>query len=419
MSKFLVRGKKQLKGTVRVSGSKNAALPIICATLLSDETSILKNVPDIADVHSLIEILSALGAKVKFENNILEIDPKNIKKDLIPEEKVSKMRASILILGALINRFKEVDIPYPGGCVIGKRSVSSHTSAFKELGVKILDEETRLHLKANKLIGKKIILEERSVTATENILMAATLAQGTTEIRMAATEPHVQDLAVMLKKMGAKIKGIGATEIIIEGVKKLKGCNHTIVGDYLEAGTLAIAAVATEGDVLITGININFLDSLWQKFNELGVKYELTEDSIHVLPTKKLKPIPKLQTAVYPSFATDLQAPFTVLLTKANGVSKIFETLFEGRLNYLFELEQMGAHIEYLNPHQALIIGPKNLKGRPISSYDIRAGAGMVIAALMANGETEISNIQYIDRGYERLEEKLRSLGADIHRISE
>lgn len=417
MSKFIVEGGVKLEGEITVSGSKNAALPILCATLLSKEKSTLHNVPDIADIHSLIDIFEALGAKVKFENNTFEIDPRDIKKEKIPAEQVSKMRASILILGALLKRFNEIIMPYPGGCVLGKRSVSTHTDAFQELGAKICDDENNLHLKAKKLVGKKIILQERSVTATENILMAAVVAEGDSEIRMAATEPHVQDLCHMLNKMGAKITGIGTTEVKITGVEELHGATHTIAGDYLEAGTFAVAAIATKGDVLIKGINTDYLDSLWQKFNEIGANFTLTEDSVHIKPTKSIKAIRKLRTGVYPNFATDLQAPFSVLLAQAEGVSKVFETLFEGRLNYLFELERMGAHIEYLNPHQALIIGPKKLQGTPISSYDIRAGAAMVIAALMAEGTTEISNIKYIDRGYENLDLKLKSLGASITRI--
>jgi UDP-N-acetylglucosamine 1-carboxyvinyltransferase len=260
-------------------------------------------------------------------------------------------------------------------------------------------------------------LPELSVTATENAVMMAVLAEGETEIRLAAAEPHVQDLCRFLNKLGAKISGIGTNNLKIKGVKKLKGGRYKITGDYLEAGTLAIAATVTKGELTIKGIETNQLDSFWQKMEEVGVEFELSPKSVKIFPSKNLRAIRILRTAVYPSFPTDLQAPFSVLLTMANGVTKVFETLFEGRLNYLFELEQMGAHIEFLNPHQALIIGPRKLKGLPISSHDIRAGAAMVIASLAAKGTTEISNISYIDRGYENLELKLRSLGADIQRV--
>ncbi|MBD3330901.1 UDP-N-acetylglucosamine 1-carboxyvinyltransferase [Candidatus Peregrinibacteria bacterium] len=416
MAKYIIDGGKKLSGSVTVSGSKNAALPIICASLLTSDKTILKNIPDIADIRSMIKIISALGAKVSFENNVMEIDASRLKKMNMPEDLICKMRASILLIGPLLHRFKEVKMPFPGGCVLGKRSVSAHTRTLKELGCKILDQKEELHLKASSLKGKKIILPELSVTATENLLMASVLAQGVTEIRMAAIEPHVQDLCEFLKKMGAKIQGVGTNFLKVTGIRALKGCNHKISGDYLEAGTLAIAGVATKSEITVKGFNTTDLDALWQKFSEIGVKYELKKNSIKIYPRRGLKAVEMLRTAVFPSFPTDLQAPFAVLLTQAKGVSKIFETLFEGRLNYLFELEKMGARIEYLNPHQALIIGPKRLKAIPISSCDIRAGAAMVIAALMASGKTEISNIRYIDRGYEKFDEKLRSIGVWIER---
>lgn len=417
MEKFIIKGGKKLSGEVTVSGSKNATLPIICASLLTKEKITLQNVPNIADVHTMIEIIESLGAKTSFENKTLEIDPSDLSPQQLPDSLINKMRASILMVGAFISRFGEIKMAFPGGCVLGKRSVHSHTHALKELGCEIIDDKNGLHIKCEKLIGKTIILPELSVTATENAIMAAVLAEGESEIRLAAAEPHVQDLCNFLNEMGAKISGIGTNYLKIQGVEKLKGVTYRITGDYLEAGTFAIAAVATKGNVLIKGINPGHLDSLWQKLDEMGANFELNGDSVHIKENPKLKAVKMLRTAVYPSFATDLQAPFAVLLTQAQGVSKVFETLFEGRLNYLFELEKMGAHVEYLNPHQALIIGPTELRGLPISSCDIRAGAAMVIAALIASGETEISNINYIDRGYEDLYKKLSNLGADIQRI--
>ncbi|MBI5753711.1 UDP-N-acetylglucosamine 1-carboxyvinyltransferase [Candidatus Peregrinibacteria bacterium] len=416
MANFIVHGGQKLSGEVTVSGSKNATLPIMCAALLIKCKVILENVPNIEDIHSMAKILAGFGAKIIFKNNILEIDATALKGKNTPNDLVKKMRASILILGPLIQRFGEVKMAFPGGCVLGKRSVHAHTHALKELGCEILDDQKGLHIKAKKLQGKKIVLPELSVTATENAIMAAVLAEGETEIRLAACEPHVQDLCNFLCKMGAKISGIGTNNVKIKGVKTLKGGKYTITGDYLEAGTFAIAAVATKSNITIKGINPDHLDSFWQKLEEIGGKFKLSKSAVEIFPGKELHATKMLRTAVYPSFATDLQAPFTVLLTQAHGVSKIFETLFEGRLNYLFELEKMGAHIEFLNPHQALIIGPGKLKSLPISSCDIRAGAAMVIAALIAEGTTEISNIYYIDRGYEKLDEKLRSLGAKIDR---
>lgn len=416
MHELIIKGGTPLKGTVKIGGSKNAALPIVCASLLSKEKTVLSNVPDIADIHSIIKIIESLGAVTKFKNNTLEIDPSRLKKASPNPALVEKMRASILLLGSLLPRFGEAHMEFPGGCVLGKRSVHAHTHAFKELGAKIINEKTRLHIKADKLKGKKFTLPELSVTATENAIMGAVLAEGKTEIRLAAIEPHVQDLCHFLKKMGAKISGIGTNNLQITGVPSLKGTTYTVTGDYLEAGTYAIACAATKGDVEIKGINPDHLDIVWQKFNELGVKYTLGKNSVHIYPSKSLKAT-DIKTAVYPGFPTDLQAPFTVLLTQAKGNSKIFETLFEGRLNYLFEVETMGAEVHLLNPHQALVSGPSHLKGMAIPSHDIRAGAAMVVAALVAKGETTISNINYIDRGYERLDEKLRGLGADVKRV--
>ncbi len=418
MEKFVIRGGKPLEGEVRVSGSKNAALPILCASMLVRGEVTLRNVPDIADIHTMIEILRAFGAKITFENGTVTTNSADVKKKNASDEMVKKMRASILILGALLPRLRELKIAFPGGCVLGKRSVDSHTHAFKQLGCEIVDDKKKLHVKCGQLKGNKIILPESSVTATENAIMASVLAEGETEIRLAAAEPHVQDLCLFLNKMGAKISGVGTHKLKIKGVKELRGGNYKITGDYLEAGTFAIAAATTGGDLVVKGIDPEHLDSFWQKMEEAGVKFEIGKDFVHIMPTEKLHAVKMLRTAVYPSFPTDLQAPFAVLLTQAKGVSKIFETLFEGRLNYLFELEQMGAHIEFLNPHQALVIGPSRLNPMPISSCDIRAGAAMVIAALIAKGETEISNISYINRGYERLEEKLRSIGADIRTSS-
>jgi UDP-N-acetylglucosamine 1-carboxyvinyltransferase len=418
MAKYIVRGGKKLNGTVKVSGSKNAALPILCASILTQEKSIIKNVPDIADIRSLIYLLEFLGCEVKFQNNIIEIDPKNLKSKTIAMEGVCNMRASILFLGPLLAKFGKVKMSFPGGCILGKRPVDAHLHALKQLGAKVLDDKEMIHLTSPYgLKATDITMKEISVTATENAIMAAVLAKGETIIRLAAAEPHVQDLCKFLNKMGAKIKGIGTHELKITGVKKLKGINYKVIGDYLEAGTFAIAGALTNGKITIKGINPHDLDIVWQKFKEAGIKYKITQNSVTIFSHKKLKPVEKIRTAVYPSFPTDLQAPFAVLLTQIPGESMIYETLFDGRLNYLSELEKMGAKFKILNPHQAVIYGPVKLKGVPISSWDIRAGAAMVLAALAAKGRTEINNIGFIDRGYEDLEEKLKNLGADIKRL--
>jgi UDP-N-acetylglucosamine 1-carboxyvinyltransferase len=416
MSKFKIQGGIKLQGEVTVSGSKNATLPILAATLLTEEKSTLHNVPDISDVHSFLAIMESLGAKTSFKDNTVEIDPSNLKQATLDNELIKKMRASILLLGPLLARFKEAQLVFPGGCVLGKRSVHAHIHALTSLGAELTENPEMIHLKTEQLKPAKIIMAEASVTATENAIMAATLVPGTTEIRWAAMEPHVQNLCEFLVKMGAEIKGIGTHTLIIEGQKTLKGAEHSVTPDYLEAGTLALAAILTNGEVIINNCPTEQLDSFWQKLEEVGAKFTLHETAVEIHGHNGLRAVEQLKTAVFPGFATDLQAPFTVLLTQCNGTSRVHETLFEGRLNYLEELKRMGAKVELQNPQQATLQGPSPLRASTIKSCDIRAGAAMVLAALIADGETTITNVVYIDRGYERLEEKLRSLGAKIER---
>lgn len=416
--KFIIEGGNKLAGKITVSGSKNATLPIMCAALLIKGKTTLKNVPDIADIHKLIKIFEALSVKVDFNNNTAIIDASDLSLHNLPNELICNMRGSILLFGSILSRIGELKIPFPGGCVIGKRSVQAHTHALQSLGAVVMEDDQNLHLKMEKPRSGVIIMPEISVTGTENAVMLAALTPGHTQIRLAAAEPHVQDLCHFLNAAGAKIKGIGTHFLDIEGVNELNPVTHGITGDYLEAGTFAIASLVTQSELSIDGIETNQLDSFWQKLDEAGAKYELAKNEARILPSLKLKAIKNLRTSVYPSFATDLQAPFAVLLTQAEGESNIFETLFEGRLNYLFELEQMGAKMKILNPHQATVYGPSRLKGCAISSLDLRAGAAMVLAALCAEGKSEVSNINYIDRGYERFENKLQSIGAKIERIS-
>lgn len=414
---FIIQGKHKLQGEVTVSGSKNAVLPILCAALLSKETVTLHNVPRISDVNALLQVFESMGVKTSFVEHTVTINAAELRADQINESLINKMRASILLFGPVLARLGELNMSFPGGCVLGKRSAHAHTYALEKMGAQIIESEQRLHLKVKKLQATDLIMPEMSVTATENAIMLAAIAPGHSTLKLVAAEPHVQDLCHFLNKLGAKIKGIGTHYLEIEGVKELSGGEYTVTGDYLEAGTFAIAGLITGGEIKINGIATSQLDSFWQKLDEMGANYQLEKNSILIKPTTKLLAPTPLRTAVYPSFATDLQAPFSVLLTQAEGETQVFETLFEGRLNYLFELEKMGAKIEILNPHQAKITGKARLKGVPIASIDIRAGAAMVLAGLIAEGTTEISNINYIDRGYENIDKKLTALGAKITRV--
>jgi UDP-N-acetylglucosamine 1-carboxyvinyltransferase len=439
MSQFKIQGAIPLKGEVTIGGSKNATLPILAASLLTNEKTTLNNVPDISDVHAFLSILNSLGVKTTFTpasqgsnegpGATVTIDPSGLSSAPIPHDLVKHMRASILLLGPLLGRFNEVKLAFPGGCVLGKRSISAHLHAFQDLGASLVNDEKTgqpsdeaIHLKGP-LKAAKFIMGEASVTATENAIMAAVMTPGETEIRWAAMEPHVQDLCLFLVNMGADIQGIGTHTLKIKGGQPLTGSNYSVTPDYLEAGTFILAAVLTNGEVTVNNCPIDHLDSFWQKLEEVGAEFTLIESTDDSLPGtveihkhNGLHAIEKLQTSVFPGFATDLQAPFAVLLTQCQGTTKLHETLFEGRLNYLAELERMGAKVQILNPHQAIIEGATPLQGAPIVSHDIRAGAAMVLAALTAEGETTISDINYIDRGYENLEEKLRALGANITR---
>ncbi len=414
--RFLVTGGQVLSGTVKVGGSKNAVLPIIAASLLTKEPVTLCNVPDIADIRTLIIILEFIGVEVDFDGHCMKLNASGLQNKEIEHGLVSKFRGSSLLMSSLLARNGEVRLAFPGGCVLGKRPMDTHLNALEALGAEVIEQEEVLHLKTNGFIGKDFTMTEASVTATENAIIAASVAKGSTVIRLAASEPHVQDLCHFLNSMGAKITGIGTHTLKIEGVDALSGTEHNVTSDYLEAGTLVLAAAITDGTVMVENVEIHHLDIFWQKLREVGVNFELGENWVKVMPSNGLKAT-KLQTAIFPSFPTDLQAPFATLLTQASGTSFVFETLFDGRLQYLYELEKMGVQSKMLNAYQAEITGPVNLKAASIDSCDIRAGAAMVLAALAAEGQTEIHNIYYIDRGYDKIEEKLKSLGAQIERI--
>ncbi|MEQ1849666.1 MAG: UDP-N-acetylglucosamine 1-carboxyvinyltransferase [Candidatus Peribacteraceae bacterium] len=414
---YRIRGQKPLHGTVRVSGSKNAALPILAATVLSKGKTTLTNVPRLSDTRKMCEILEYLGAVITKDETTVTVDATLMKNVAIPHDMVSRMRGSIVLLGPLLARFGEVKMGYPGGCVLGKRSVDSHMLGFAQMGIVDKSTDNELHLVGFPKSGT-VILPEFSVTATENILLAAALSKGVTTIELAAAEPHVQDTAKFLVNRGIRIDGIGSHTLIVHGQSQLlpEG-EHSVVSDYLEAGAFILAALATKGNVRIEGADKSHLTSFLGAVSRVSGKVTCEKNGDIVVDGASSNLVgTRIQTNIFPGFPTDLQSPFGVLLTQAKGVSRIFEVLFEGRMAYLYELEKMGAHIEVLNSHQALIIGPTSLRGRQVASNDIRAGVGMVIAGLAAEGETVITDVHYIERGYDRLEEKLTALGADIVR---
>ena len=419
MTKFIIEGGHHLQGEVQISGAKNAALPILAATLLTNESCTISNLPDIQDIRTLLEILESLGSKVSdLSNSQITIDNSNVIGNDPDFNKVKKIRASVLILGPLLARFGKVKVTHPGGCHIGARPINVHLRAFEALGAKVSMDDQFYHIEANNgLIGNKLVLDEMSVTGTGNAIMAAVLAKGTTEIQLAAAEPEITNLIECLNKMGAKIQGANSHTLIIEGVEKLHGADLKIIPDRLEAGTFAIAAAVAHGDILIKGYIQDHLAIFTNKLRDANVSFKLLENNqIHISRTTNIKPV-NIRTDIYPGFPTDLQAPFAVLMTQADGPSKIFETMYDGRLNYLKELAKMGATADILDPHRAIISGPTALYGKEIESLDIRAGATLILAALIAQGKTTINNAELIDRGYERIDDKLKLLGVKIERI--
>jgi UDP-N-acetylglucosamine 1-carboxyvinyltransferase len=416
MEQMIIKGPTKLKGTVRISGSKNAALPIIAASAAINGKVVIKNIPEIKDVLAMVEILKDLGSKISLKNNVLTADNTMIEKRDPNQEMVRHLRASILFIAPLLVRNKHIHLPHPGGCLIGARPIDFTLEAFTKLGANTRTDKNGYYFSAEKMKGADLCAEF-SVTATENIVTAASLTPGTTKISMAATEPHVQDLCVFLKTAGAKIEGIGTHNLTVTGVASLDSVEYEIIPDQIEAGTFAIAAVATKGDVLIEGFVPEHHESLLAKFEKSGVDFELNNNSLRIKPTLQLKPF-KIRTEIYPGFPTDLQAPMAVLATQADGTTEIYETIFEGRLGYINELSKMGASCVVRDAHQATITGPTPLYGARITSFDLRAGATLIIAALIAQGESRLDQIEIIDRGYERIEEKFKQLGANIRRVT-
>lgn len=431
MHKYKIEGGIPIRGTVSASGNKNAALPCIAAALLSEDAIILKNIPEIEDTNVMFLILQELGATVtKLQTHEWKIEAKSIPTSSIPAQLSKKIRASILFAGPLIARTGKAILPPPGGDVIGRRRVDTHFLALQELGARI-EINGAFNFVTNKLVGADIFLDETSVTATENAIMAAVLAEGKTTITNAASEPHVQDLCNMLVSMGAKITGIGSNILNIEGVKKLHGTEFAIGPDFMEIGSYIGLAAATRGSITITGVNAKDMRPLRVAFGKLGIKWliELGEegknnDTLTVAVNQEMKVnadlggmIPKIDDSPWPGFPPDLTSIMTVVATQVDGTVLIFEKMFESRMFFVDKLISMGAKITLCDPHRAVVSGPSTLHGDNLVSPDVRAGMAMVIAALCARGESIISNVYQIERGYENLVEKLKSLGAHIEKI--
>jgi UDP-N-acetylglucosamine 1-carboxyvinyltransferase len=416
LERLIIRGQKRLKGEVSISGAKNAAVAILPAAILSDGECVIENIPDILDISIIKSIMTNLGAKIeKVNGSSLKVDTSNIDSYMATDRQIGKLRASYYLMGALLGRFKKAIVTFPGGCDFGVRPIDQHIKGFEALGAKVEIEHGKVYLNANRLVGAPIYLDVVSVGATINIMLAAVKAEGVTTIENAAKEPHIVDLANFLNAMGADIKGAGTDVIKIRGTKELKGGHtYTIIPDQIEAGTFMIAAAATRGDVLVKNIIPKHMESLTAKLQEMNVRVDEYDDSIRVYCKDKLQKV-NIKTLPYPGFPTDLHPPITALLCRAEGTSTVTEGVWDNRFQYVDELKRMGAKIK-VEGRLAVIEGSTRLTGAPIRALDLRAGAAMAIAGLIAHGETVVSNVQYIDRGYEKFDEKLRLLGADIVR---
>lgn len=417
MDKLIITGGATLDGEIRISGAKNAALPILAATLLAEGPMTVGNVPHLQDVTTTMELLGAMGIRIVIDEKLaIETDVSTIKQFSAPYELVKTMRASILVLGPLLAHFGEAEVSLPGGCAIGSRPVNLHIEGLQAMGADIVVENGFIKAKAKRLKGAKLVLDIVTVTGTENLMMAATLAEGTTVLENAAREPEVVDLAECLIQMGAKITGAGTSTITIEGVKKLNGIRYDVVADRIEAGTYLVAAAITGGRIKVKDVQPGILDAVISKLRDAGADIETGEDWISLDMHGQRPKAVDIHTSPYPAFPTDMQAQFTALNAIAEGSSTITETVFENRFMHVQELERMGAEIR-LEGNTAIINGVEKLTAAPVMATDLRASASLVLAGLVAEGDTEVNRIYHIDRGYERIEEKLLQLGATIRRV--
>ncbi len=417
MAKFIIQGGQKLSGEIKVGGAKNNAQVMIPAALLSEQTMILKNVPKIDGVEKSIELMENLGAKVNYSGDVLEINTKDISKTELERKMADKFRTSVMFVGPMLARFGEVKFPHPGGCVIGAagRPIDLFLEGFKKMGAEINEGEDFYHIKAKKLQACDYFFSTVSVTGTQSLMMTATLAKGTSIIRNCAMEPEVVALAEYLIEQGAKIKGVGTPTMKIEGVEKLGASKVSVIPDRIETGSFALMAAATKSELKISNCNPDHILSLLIVFEKIGVPFVKGKDWLLIKPAKKIKAM-NIKTHEYPGFSTDLQSPYVVLMTQAEGKSLIQESIYDRRLIWTDMLSQMGADITMCDPHRVVVYGPNKLFGKKLISPDIRAGIALIIAALVAQEETQIDNIYQIDRGYEALDERLRAIGADIKR---
>ena len=413
MSKFIIEGGKRLDGEVQISGSKNAALPIIAATILNKGKTVLYNVPDIQDVHTMFEIIQKIGGKINKKHNKIIINTSEIHTYEIPDNLMRQMRSSVILAGALLGKYHQARFSYPGGCEIGSRPIDLHLKGFEKLGINIKEEHGEIFCNTSQILGTQINLDFPSVGATENIILASCLGEGTTIITNAAKEPEIEDLIKYLNKMGANIKGETTDRIEIIGVKRLKEISYNIMPDRIEAGTYLVAGAITGGKVKITNANPKHIETVLNKLEETNCKIKIEKNSIEIEAPKRIKAT-DIKTMPYPGFPTDMQSIFGALLSTAKGTSIITENIFESRYKYAQELNRMGAKIK-IEGRTAIIKGSKKIQGTKVVAYDLRGGAAMILEALAAKGITEIENIHYILRGYEKIEEKLKKLGAKIY----
>lgn len=419
MRKIVINGGKALQGEVAVSGAKNSVVALIPAIILSDETVTLDGVPAISDVDSLVEIMEIMGATIKRDGEILEIDPSGVRNVPMPYGIINSLRASYYFYGSLLGRYGEATVGLPGGCDLGPRPIDLHLKAFEAMGAKMTNHGDTMRLSTNgeRIHGAHIYMDTVSVGATINTMLAAAKADGKTVIENAAREPEIIDVATLLNNMGAHIRGAGTDVITIEGVEKLHGTRHQVIPDRIEAGTYIAMAAAVGKGIKVTNVLYEHLESFISKLEEMGVRMTVTEDSIFVEEQEELKAV-NIKTSPYPGFATDLQQPITPLLLRATGKGSLVDTIYEKRVNHVAELARMGANIATVGS-QIVYEGPNELSGAPVKATDLRAGAALVTAGLMAKGTTEITNIEFILRGYSNIIEKLRQLGADIDLIEE